>query len=197
MPELKNGDTDWSVFKEHLPSQDVHAPPGSPPAKTPSPAAKTPSPAANNAAYRSSSSPSPPGEASSLPRFSPLEAPVRVPDGAPTKPDARQRVLAKLGLEGEEKEQMKMLGLGLEVPRLLVEQEEFNALLGVQPPSPPPLTAPRHSPPLSPDPSIPLHARLAGRAEALAGKLLKKDHLVLDGTVRRFGPEATLTGEIK
>ncbi|GAA5890189.1 hypothetical protein JCM6882_009254 [Rhodosporidiobolus microsporus] len=210
-------ETDWSTFKDIAPSKDIHAPPGSPPSRSPpgnalshpsrSPQSRLSPPFSSSADPASLD----PAEA---PSRGADEAGQR---GRAQEKDVRERVLEKLGLDEEGERRLSVggekkfvgVGLGLEVAaddevesascghEGVSVKEKLATPEGTSPPSPPPSPllppSPHHSHhhpiprALSPDKSIPLPTRLAGRLEAVVGKLRGDEAMVLDGRVREFG----------
>ncbi|GAA5848958.1 hypothetical protein JCM8547_006397 [Rhodosporidiobolus lusitaniae] len=78
---------------------------------------------------------------------------------------------------------MKSVGLNLD--------DTLSVPLDAAPPSPPPFSSSTFHPTIpEPDRSIPLHTRLAGKLEVFAGKVVRDEGMVWDGTVRGRGVEA-------
>ncbi|BGP17425.1 hypothetical protein JCM10213v2_005457 [Rhodosporidiobolus nylandii] len=210
---MPDGETNWAEFKYLAPSQNVHAPsrcppsdpfPSFPPSHDPGPARlrttppafsspfPSPSPSLSQSLSNSSSSLSD----SPLSPFTPPAEDCTTTQAAPDFGDSEANPEAEEREEGEEvggRGALKSIGLGVDVPTPVREYAPTvrGAHRRAQPPAPRP-PHPSHALPPTSDHSIPLRTRLAGKVETLVGKGVRDDALVVEGRVKRFGPEVVL-----
>ncbi|GAA5832542.1 hypothetical protein JCM11251_001363 [Rhodosporidiobolus azoricus] len=221
MTSRRSFETDWSTFKDIAPSKDIHAPPSSPPSRPfaipiSSPVKCLSPPHPNSSSEDSSPLPPAPPPDEDGKAFGAML--VDGADGTERTSDARARVLEKLGLDEEGaalrngdggEARGKYVGLGLDLDLDTTRrcegrggQMDEDAIVqklstpdGASPPPPPSVSLPL---PLAHDPSIPLPARLAGKVEAVLGRIKRDEEMVLDGRVREYGVEAVgLPGEFR